>query len=270
MLNLISGAFGALVMLLAAGLGLLWFAAAMVFALLRIFDSKPQTLKRVLRLFILPILLFCLSGGLFIVRGMIAEHSEENQAPQIANKEVNKAEEQVSKQLGKRAVMVLLDKSASNRGEKLQEGKKTLDAILDSLGEDDEIALTIFDTAPFLFLNWTKASAARERLPQITKNIIAVGKSDLMRALKMASERLALQDSASKHLVLVSDEQVSTIEASLAEKLANSEIIFSMLDFSSNDSASLRSLSEDSGGVYQASSPVKAEDFRQALRKVLE
>ncbi len=102
------------------------------------------------------------------------------------------------------ALCLVIDHSGSMSGLKMEMAKEAAKATAETLAPDDWIEVIIFDSTPTRAVRMQQARN-RMRITNEISRIQANGGTDILPAIQMASEDLALVNAKRKHMILLSD-----------------------------------------------------------------
>jgi len=121
------------------------------------------------------------------------------------------------------ALIIVLDKSGSMGGSKLELAKEASKAAVDVLADDHLIGLVAFDYNHYWPVRLQPAES-REEINQNISMIVAGGETNIYPALEEAHNELLDVDSEIKHVILLSDGRSLPDDfATLVEKMADAE-----------------------------------------------
>jgi uncharacterized membrane protein len=102
------------------------------------------------------------------------------------------------------ALCLVIDHSGSMSGLKMEMAKEAAKATAETLAPDDYIEVIIFDSTPTRAVRMQQARN-RMRITNEISRIQPAGGTDILPAIQMASEDLALVNAKRKHMILLSD-----------------------------------------------------------------
>jgi Ca-activated chloride channel homolog len=102
------------------------------------------------------------------------------------------------------AIALVIDKSGSMTGEKLEMTVEAGSATVDFLSERDSVGVIAFDSDPYPVVGLTKVEDKKSIIAQI-QSIQALGGTNMYPGLKMAYDWLQASDSQIKHIIVLSD-----------------------------------------------------------------
>jgi Ca-activated chloride channel homolog len=108
------------------------------------------------------------------------------------------------KHLPSLAIALVIDKSGSMEGAKLQMTQEAASATVDFLSERDSVGVIAFDSDAYPVVNLTKVEDKRAILRQI-ESIQALGGTNIYPGLKLANEWLGASDAQIRHIIVLSD-----------------------------------------------------------------
>lgn len=108
------------------------------------------------------------------------------------------------KHLPSLAIALVIDKSGSMEGAKMQMTQEAASATVDFLSERDSVGVIAFDSDAYPVVKLTKVEDKRAIVRQI-ESIQALGGTSMYPGLKMAHEWLSASDAQIKHIIVLSD-----------------------------------------------------------------
>jgi len=102
------------------------------------------------------------------------------------------------------AMMLVLDKSGSMQGKKVQLAKEASLSTLELLGSEDMVGVVSFDTQGYLVVGLSRATD-RGRISSTLAGIVAGGGTNMYPALELAHRELRLSKARVKHVILLTD-----------------------------------------------------------------
>ena len=106
------------------------------------------------------------------------------------------------------ALMLVLDRSGSMSGQKIELAKEAAKATLEVLQRDDQIGVVAFDNQPMPVVH-LQSAANRMRILNNLSRVTAGGGTAILPALDMAHEELQESNAQVKHVILLTDGQSS-------------------------------------------------------------
>jgi len=103
------------------------------------------------------------------------------------------------------AIVVLVDRSGSMKGPRLDAVKAATDAVIDAIEADDAVAVIAFDSEAKLVELLTKPGKDRTPMHAAVDKIDAGGGTNLLPPLKLAYEQLEGLEGVRKHVILFTD-----------------------------------------------------------------
>jgi len=143
------------------------------------------------------------AGGGFIFAGGESSYGEEGYA-ESAIEETLPIWFRINEKRKDLALVIVLDKSFSMVGPKIELSKEAAKAALDLLEATHRFGLVTFDHSPY----WTvplQFATNKERLNEYISSIIASAHTNIYPALERAYERLAETEAEVRHVILLSD-----------------------------------------------------------------
>jgi Ca-activated chloride channel homolog len=110
------------------------------------------------------------------------------------------------KHLPSLAIALVIDKSGSMSGEKMEMTLEASSATVDFLSERDSVGVIAFDSDAYPVVNLTKVEDKKPIITQI-QSIQALGGTNMYPGLKMAYDWLQSSDAQIKHIIVLSDGQ---------------------------------------------------------------
>src|SRR5207249_4037349 len=101
---------------------------------------------------------------------------------------------------------LIIDKSGSMGGLKIDLTKEAARATVNLLGPQDQVGVVLFDASPYLFVKLQSAQN-KSRIEQKISQIMASGGTAIFPALEMAYQELASTRAKIKHAILLTDGQ---------------------------------------------------------------
>lgn len=108
------------------------------------------------------------------------------------------------KHLPSLAIALVIDKSGSMEGPKMQLTQEAASATVDFLSERDSVGVVAFDSEAYAVVNLTKVEDKRAIIRQI-ESIQALGGTNIYPGLKMAYDWLSASDAQIRHIIVLSD-----------------------------------------------------------------
>ncbi len=145
-------------------------------------------------------------------------------------------------------VVLVIDRSGSMQGPKLEETKKAAKAAASALHPDDYIAVVAFDSEAQVFVKPTKASN-KGQIDKDIDRVAAGGGTNIYPGLKEAFELTKPIKVDRKLVILLSDgEAPSDGIADLVKEMRKDKITISTVAVQGADEAMLKTISNDGGG----------------------
>lgn len=170
------------------------------------------------------------------------------------------------------ALVLLLDRSGSMQGPKLEAVKEAATAAVEALDGHDQIAVVLFDSEATLLVPLQPSSNRQQIAAELAK-LTAGGGTQMLGALRAAHDLLAGAKAEVKHVILFSDGEAPTDGlVELARKMRQQQITISTIGVFGADERMLELLSTEGGGrTYRIEdlsqlSPAFVTEARLALR----
>jgi uncharacterized membrane protein len=146
------------------------------------------------------------------------------------------------------ALMLVIDKSGSMGGLKIDLTKQAARATVNLLGPQDQVGVVVFDSAPYLLVKLQSAQN-KARIEQDIARLIASGGTSIYPALEMAYQELAATRAKIKHVIMLSDGQASRQGiAELVQNMAAENMTVSTIAVGQDADRALLRLVADLGG----------------------
>jgi Ca-activated chloride channel family protein len=188
------------------------------------------------------------------------------------------------------ALVVVLDRSGSMAGTKMDLAKEATKAPLDLLKEDDHFGVLTFD---YNFQWALKVAQAKNKdeMRETISRIVATGNTNIYPALREAYEKLMETPGETKHIILLSDGQTPAEDfKGLANEMVKNKITVSTVAVTAaSDRVLMQNIAEWGGGrpyyvenpqsvpqIFQdetqlaAGKSLKEEDFKPVAKKTVE
>lgn len=107
------------------------------------------------------------------------------------------------------ALALVLDRSGSMTGAKMEAARNAAHAIVDRLRDDDELAVIAFDSSAKLFVPIARV-ADRPMIHAQIDSIQPAGGTEFTQALKLATDELSLAGPKSRHVLFMTDGMAPT------------------------------------------------------------
>ncbi|MGM0577124.1 MAG: VWA domain-containing protein [Myxococcota bacterium] len=149
------------------------------------------------------------------------------------------------------ALMLVIDRSGSMSGPKIELAKEAARATLDVLQPSDELGIIAFDSAPTTVVRLQRA-ANRLRITDSLARLSPGGGTNIFPALDQAYQDLASTRAKVKHIILLSDGQsnkagiLDLVAQSYLDKITISTVAVGM----GSDQGLLMQMAEEGGGRY--------------------
>ena len=149
----------------------------------------------------------------------------------------------------KHAVVILLDRSGSMRGSKLEAAKTATLAALAALDPTDTVAIVAFDSETFVLVR--PQSAANKSIAKQLARFDSGGGTNLYIPLREAKDILHDIKADAKHVIMLSDgdapsDGISELEA----EMVKAKITISTIGLTDADDPLLEAIATDGGGRY--------------------
>jgi Mg-chelatase subunit ChlD len=146
------------------------------------------------------------------------------------------------------ALVLVLDRSGSMQGPKLEAIKEAATAAVDALDGNDQVAIVMFDSEATVLVP-LQASANRQQISATIAGLKAGGGTQMLGALRSAHDILAGAKAKVKHVILFSDGQApSDGLVELARQMRQQQITLSTIGVADADEKLLEMLSTEGGG----------------------
>lgn len=149
------------------------------------------------------------------------------------------------------ALMLVIDRSGSMTGEKIELAKEAARATLDVLQPSDKLGIVAFDSVPNFIVRLQRA-ANRLKITDSLARLSAGGGTNIFPALDVAYKALAATQAKTKHIILLTDGQSSRsgildlVSQSYADKITISTVAVGL----NSDQGLLMQVAEEGGGRY--------------------
>lgn len=150
------------------------------------------------------------------------------------------------------ALVLVIDRSGSMGGQKIEMAKEAAKASAMMLSASDQIGIIAHDSQAIPIIPLTRASN-RLRIQNAISTIHADGGTDIHPALQMAYDWLRSSDARIKHVIVLSDEQSPNRERiwALAEEMRQSRVTLSAVGIGYGaDRMLLQTMARNGGGRY--------------------
>jgi Ca-activated chloride channel family protein len=157
-----------------------------------------------------------------------------------------------------RALVIVIDKSGSMDGAKLEATKRAIFATLEKLDPDDQVGIVVFDSKSTVLVELQRA-ANRNRISADVEHVEASGGTHILRGLSDAFELLADSELARKHILLISDGAAPSAGLSeLMKSMRGARITVSTVAVEGADEKLLQDISTQGGGRAYKVTDLKA------------
>lgn len=148
-------------------------------------------------------------------------------------------------------LMLVLDRSGSMSGQKIELAKEAAKATLEVLQRDDQIGVVAFDNEPMPVVR-LQSAANRMRILNNLSRITAGGGTAILPALDMAHEELKESNAQIKHVILLTDGQSSRegIESLVSRMYRDGITVTTVAVGESADRELLEQIASLAGGRY--------------------
>ncbi|MEZ4268413.1 MAG: VWA domain-containing protein [Myxococcota bacterium] len=149
------------------------------------------------------------------------------------------------------ALVLVIDRSGSMTGEKIELAKEAARATLDVLQPSDKLGIVAFDAAPTFIVRLQRA-ANRLKITDSLARLSSGGGTNIFPALDQAYRALATTQAKTKHIILLTDGQSSRsgildlVSQSYADKITISTVAVGL----NSDQTLLMQVAEEGGGRY--------------------
>ncbi|RKN86929.1 VWA domain-containing protein [Paenibacillus ginsengarvi] len=150
------------------------------------------------------------------------------------------------------ALMLVIDKSGSMNGEKMQLAQEAAARTVELMREKDTIGVLAFDSSPWWVVEPQQLKDPKKVTEQIM-SIAADGGTDIYPAVEQAYEKLRKVDAQRKHIILLTDGQSATnqsYEALAAEMVKNNMTLSSVAIGDGADTQLLERIAQLAKGRY--------------------
>ena len=146
------------------------------------------------------------------------------------------------------ALVLVLDRSGSMQGPKLEAIKEAATAAVEALDANDQIAIVMFDSEATVLVPLQPSANRRQIAAEIAK-LMAGGGTNLIPGLQSAQGLLAAAKTKVKHVILFSDGEAPTDGlVELAKQMRQQQITISTIGVAGADMHLLELLSTEGGG----------------------
>ena len=147
------------------------------------------------------------------------------------------------------AIVLVIDRSGSMQGPKLDAAKEAVEAVVKTLEGDDTVAVVAFDSEAQVYVRAQSASN-RTRIAADLSRLLAGGGTNMFPGIKEAYEILQDVKVKAKHVILLSDgEAPSDGLADLIKDMRKDKITISTVAVAGADETLLRDIAKDGGGT---------------------
>ncbi len=151
-------------------------------------------------------------------------------------------------------LVLVIDKSGSMEGEKIQLAQEAASRSVDLMREKDTLGVLGFDSSPVWFVEPRKLTDREEIIKKIN-SIPADGGTEIYTAVEQAYEKLAGVDARRKHIILLTDGQSAAAQSyqTLTEGMQKNNITMSTVAIGTDaDQALLKQLADQAKGRFYA------------------
>jgi len=170
------------------------------------------------------------------------------------------------------AVVIVIDRSGSMKGAKLDAAKDAVKATVAALDPDDIVSVVAFDSEAQVYVRPQRAQN-RTRIGAEIARLVSGGGTNMYPAIKEALEILQDVKVKARHVILLSDgETPSDGIAELVADMRKAKITISTVAVAGADEKLLEQIAKDGGGrMYKVDdltqlSPTVVNDLQQALK----
>ena len=150
------------------------------------------------------------------------------------------------------ALALVIDKSGSMLGTKIQLALEAASAAVDFLSERDSIEVIAFDDSAHAVVKLTKVEDKKAIAGEIT-SIQAIGGTNIYAGLEMAHTSLAASDAQIKHIILLSDGQSEGNYPTIVRRIGEAGITLSSVAIGEDaDLPLMKMLAQQGGGRFYA------------------
>ncbi|HEV8486626.1 MAG TPA: VWA domain-containing protein [Blastocatellia bacterium] len=150
------------------------------------------------------------------------------------------------------ALALVIDKSGSMLGTKIQLAVEAASAAVDFLSERDSVEVIAFDDSAHAVVKLTKVEDKKAITGEIT-TIQAIGGTNIYAGLEMARASLAASDAQIKHIILLSDGQSEGNYPTIVRRIIEAGITLSSVAIGEDADLSLmKMLAHQGGGRFYA------------------
>jgi len=151
-----------------------------------------------------------------------------------------------------RTLVLVIDRSGSMQGAKLDAAKLAVDSAVGTLQAGDQVAVVAFDSEAQVFLRPQSASN-RARITKEIARLTSGGGTNILAGIKEASEILHDLKAGTKHVILLSDGQSPSDGISdLVKQMRKDQITISTIAVDGADEVLLKQISvEGAGRMYK-------------------
>jgi len=161
------------------------------------------------------------------------------------------------KHLPSLALALVIDKSGSMEGTKMQLTREASSATVDFLSDRDSVGVIAFDSQPYPVVNLTKVEDKRAIIRQI-ESIQALGGTNMYPGLRLAQQWLQASDAQIKHIIVLSDGRSDDGDfRGIAREIRNSGMTLTAVAVGEDSDIPMMKMLADIGGgrFYAADRP---------------
>jgi uncharacterized protein with von Willebrand factor type A (vWA) domain len=147
------------------------------------------------------------------------------------------------------ALMIVIDRSGSMTGEKIERTRAAAQAAVKALGDEDLVGVVAFDEAPTNVVRLERVGAQRPEIAAAIATIQPGGGTNFFPALEEAYQVLLAVRAPAKHVILISDGQAPYDGlAELAAQMKQDGMTVSTIGIGDADEQLLKLIADGAGG----------------------
>ena len=155
------------------------------------------------------------------------------------------------------ALVLVIDRSGSMQGPKMEAVKTAAKAVISAMHPDDTIAIVGFDSEATVYVQPTRSSN-RTQINKDIDRLTAGGGTNIFPGLGQAAEQLRPLKATRKHVILLSDGEAPTDGiADLVKEMRKDKITISTVAVDGADEKLLQDISTQGGGRFQKVTDLK-------------